>query len=131
MSSLTFAPTKRIRLYSNLRFMANTGKVKTVIGAVVDVQFDGDGKLPEIFNALEIKRENGDVLVLEVQQHLGEDSVRNRADAPAYWRWYLRKQQNMRYKLYRPWRVVHESCCSIRCPCTYALQNGKLSRSYE
>ncbi|HEY6064279.1 MAG TPA: F0F1 ATP synthase subunit beta, partial [Chitinophagaceae bacterium] len=54
--------------------MANVGKVKQVIGAVIDVQFDGT--LPEIYNALELKRENGDILVLEVQQHLGEDSVR-------------------------------------------------------
>ncbi len=54
--------------------MANSGKVKQIIGAVIDVQFDS--KLPEIYNALELKRENGDVLVLEVQQHLGEDSVR-------------------------------------------------------
>src|SRR6476619_2211892 len=56
--------------------MANTGKVKSIIGAVVDVQFDNDSKLPEILNALELTRENGDLLVLEVQQHLGEDSVR-------------------------------------------------------
>ena len=54
--------------------MSKVGKVKQVIGAVVDVQFDGN--LPEIYNSLELKRENGDVLVLEVQQHLGEDSVR-------------------------------------------------------
>ena len=54
--------------------MANNGKVKQVIGAVVDVQFEG--QLPEIYSALELKRPNGDVLVLEVQQHLGEDSVR-------------------------------------------------------
>jgi len=54
--------------------MANTGKIKQVIGAVVDVAFDG--QLPEIYNALELQRENGDKLVLEVQQHLGEDSVR-------------------------------------------------------
>ena len=54
--------------------MANVGKVKQVIGAVIDVQFNG--KLPEIYNALELKKENGDTLVLEVQQHLGEDSVR-------------------------------------------------------
>ena len=54
--------------------MANLGKVKQVIGAVVDVQFEGT--LPEIYNSLELKRENGDILVLEVQQHLGEDSVR-------------------------------------------------------
>src|SRR5437762_5937974 len=54
--------------------MANVGKIKQVIGAVIDVQFEG--KLPEIYNALELKRENGDTLVLEVQQHLGQDSVR-------------------------------------------------------
>src|SRR5687768_3488204 len=56
--------------------MANTGKIKSVIGAVVDVQFEGGSKLPDILNALELTRENGDKLVLEVQQHLGEDSVR-------------------------------------------------------
>src|SRR5918911_5664009 len=54
--------------------MFNTGKIKQIIGAVVDVHFDG--ALPEIYNSLELKRENGDTLVLEVQQHLGEDSVR-------------------------------------------------------
>ncbi len=54
--------------------MANTGKVKQVIGAVVDVYFP-NGSLPEIYNALELERPNGK-LVLEVQQHLGEDSVR-------------------------------------------------------
>ncbi len=57
--------------------MANIGYVKQVIGPVVDVSFEGENaKLPEIFNALEIKRPNGEVLVLEVQQHLGEDSIR-------------------------------------------------------
>jgi F-type H+/Na+-transporting ATPase subunit beta len=54
--------------------MPNTGKIKQIIGAVVDVHFDG--QLPEIYNALEITRENGQKVVLEVQQHLGEDSVR-------------------------------------------------------
>ncbi|MFT4022302.1 MAG: F0F1 ATP synthase subunit beta [Flavihumibacter sp.] len=54
--------------------MSTKGKVKQVIGAVLDVQFDG--KLPEILNALEVKRDNAGPLVLEVQQHLGEDSVR-------------------------------------------------------
>ncbi|MBK7872581.1 MAG: F0F1 ATP synthase subunit beta [Saprospiraceae bacterium] len=57
--------------------MANIGYVKQVIGPVVDVSFEGENsKLPEIFSALEIKRANGELLVLEVQQHLGEDSVR-------------------------------------------------------
>src|SRR5664279_2802448 len=54
--------------------MANTGKIKQIIGAVVDVQFHG--QLPEIYSALELKRDTGETLVLEVQQHLGEDSVR-------------------------------------------------------
>lgn len=57
--------------------MANIGRVKQVIGPVVDISFvDKGSSLPEIYNALEIKRPNGDILVLEVQQHLGEDSVR-------------------------------------------------------
>jgi F-type H+-transporting ATPase subunit beta len=57
-------------------YMASKGKVKQVIGAVVDVHFPNDNTLPDIYNALELTRENGDKLVLEVQQHLGEDSVR-------------------------------------------------------
>jgi F-type H+-transporting ATPase subunit beta len=56
--------------------MASKGKIKQIIGAVVDVHFPNDNTLPEIFNALELKKKNGDILVLEVQQHLGEDSVR-------------------------------------------------------
>ncbi|MBT8221485.1 MAG: F0F1 ATP synthase subunit beta [Bacteroidia bacterium] len=57
--------------------MANIGVVKQVIGPVVDVSFSQDGsELPEILNALIIKREHGEELVLECQQHLGEDGVR-------------------------------------------------------
>jgi len=57
--------------------MANTGQVKQVIGPVVDVSFSAEGSiLPEIFNALEIERPGSDTLVLEVQQHLGEDGIR-------------------------------------------------------
>ncbi len=57
--------------------MANIGRIKQVIGPVVDVSFEGENsKLPEILNALEITRDNGEVMTLEVQQHLGEDSVR-------------------------------------------------------
>lgn len=52
----------------------NTGKVQRVVGPVVDVQFDGD--LPEILNALEIDRKKEGKLVLEVAQHLGENTVR-------------------------------------------------------
>src|SRR6478736_1998064 len=50
-----------------------TGRVVQVIGAVVDVQFDG--ALPEILNALETDN-LGNRLVLEVAQHLGENTVR-------------------------------------------------------
>jgi F-type H+-transporting ATPase subunit beta len=50
-----------------------TGHVTQVIGAVVDVKFDGD--LPEILNALETDN-GGHRLVLEVAQHLGENTVR-------------------------------------------------------
>ncbi len=54
--------------------MANSkGKITQVIGAVVDVQFDDT--LPEILNALETEN-NGKRLVLEVAQHLGENTVR-------------------------------------------------------
>jgi F-type H+-transporting ATPase subunit beta len=57
--------------------MANIGEVKQVIGPVVDVSFSAEGsKLPEILSALEITRANGDIIVLEVQKHLGENSVR-------------------------------------------------------
>ncbi len=51
----------------------SNGKVTQVIGAVVDVQFDGE--LPEILNALETEN-NGKRLVLEVAQQLGENTVR-------------------------------------------------------
>ncbi|MBH9537641.1 MULTISPECIES: F0F1 ATP synthase subunit beta [Novosphingopyxis] len=51
----------------------NVGRISQVIGAVVDVQFDNE--LPEILNALETDN-NGKRLVLEVAQHLGENTVR-------------------------------------------------------
>jgi F-type H+-transporting ATPase subunit beta len=55
--------------------MANTGKIVQVIGPVVDVSFE-DGALPNILDALVVKKEDGTELVLECQQHLGEDRVR-------------------------------------------------------
>ena len=53
----------------------NKGIVKQVIGPVVDVSFE-EGKLPAIYNALRITRENDSYLILEAQQHLGENLVR-------------------------------------------------------
>ena len=56
--------------------MSNFGKVSQVIGPVVDVTFEGeDVLLPEIHYALEIERP-GHNLILEVQQHIGEDTLR-------------------------------------------------------
>ena len=51
-----------------------TGKVLQVLGAVVDVQFE-EGEVPQILNALQTDN-NGQTLVLEVAQHLGENAVR-------------------------------------------------------
>jgi len=57
--------------------MSNIGHIKQIIGPVVDVSFAKEGaKLPAILNALEIQREGNSALVLEVQKHLGEDSIR-------------------------------------------------------
>ncbi len=57
--------------------MANIGKITQVIGPVVDVSFDAEGaKLPNILDALEVTRPDGQKIVLECQQHLGEDRVR-------------------------------------------------------
>ena len=57
--------------------MVNIGKITQVIGPVVDVSFDAEGAtLPNILDALEITRPNGQKVVLETQQHLGEDRVR-------------------------------------------------------
>ena len=57
--------------------MANIGRITQVIGPVVDVSFSGESsKLPNILDALEVIKENGQRIVLEVQQHLGEDRVR-------------------------------------------------------
>jgi F-type H+/Na+-transporting ATPase subunit beta len=56
---------------------ANVGKISRIIGPVIDVSFDGGlNKLPNIMDALEITRENGQKVILECQQHIGEDTVR-------------------------------------------------------
>jgi F-type H+-transporting ATPase subunit beta len=53
------------------------GKIAQIIGPVVDVQFDTTAaELPKIYDALEIVRPDGTRLVMETQQHIGEDTVR-------------------------------------------------------
>jgi F-type H+-transporting ATPase subunit beta len=57
--------------------MSVKGKIIQVIGPVVDVSFDETGAdLPNIHDALEIPRENGEKLIIECQQHIGEHSIR-------------------------------------------------------
>ena len=54
-----------------------TGKVSQIIGPVVDVTFSGeDNELPRIYDSLEISKADGTQLVLEVQSHIGENTVR-------------------------------------------------------
>ena len=53
------------------------GKITQVIGPVVDVAFDGgENAIPSIYTALTVTRPDGTDLVLEVEQHIGEDTVR-------------------------------------------------------
>ena len=55
----------------------NFGKISQVSGPVVDVAFEGEGNiLPPIFTALKVNRPDGSQLILEVEQHIGEDTVR-------------------------------------------------------
>ncbi len=57
--------------------MAKTGKIIQIVGPVVDVTFDtAEGELPEIYDALEITRDNGAKLIVECEQHIGENTVR-------------------------------------------------------
>ncbi len=56
--------------------MARKGKITQIIGPVVDVSFESEDSLPNILDALVITRENNQKVVLECQQHLGEDRVR-------------------------------------------------------
>ena len=54
----------------------NKGKISQIIGPVLDLEFE-EGKLPAIFNAINIALPDGKKLVAEVQQHLGENIVRS------------------------------------------------------
>ena len=56
------------------------GKITQIIGPVIDCSFEAD--LPEIYHALHVKRDDGSILTLEVQQHLGGNVVRTVAMGP-------------------------------------------------
>jgi len=53
-----------------------SGKISQIIGPVIDVEFSSEAELPRIFDALEINKKDGSKIILEVQQHVGEDTVR-------------------------------------------------------
>ncbi|MEC8610533.1 MAG: F0F1 ATP synthase subunit beta [Bacteroidota bacterium] len=55
----------------------NNGRISQIIGPVVDVTFENnEAGLPDIYDSLEITKDNGTKLILECQQHIGEDTVR-------------------------------------------------------
>ncbi len=53
----------------------NIGKITQIIGAVLDIKFDAES-MPNLYNAIKIQRQNGEELIVEVAQHLGDDVVR-------------------------------------------------------
>tara|TARA_B100001142_G_C14333677_1_gene655079 strand:- start:946 stop:2334 length:1389 start_codon:yes stop_codon:yes gene_type:complete len=55
--------------------MSKQGKISSIMGAVVDIEFN-DGGLPEIYNAVEVDRGDNEKLIVEVAQHLGDSMVR-------------------------------------------------------
>ena len=54
----------------------NFGEISQIIGPVVDVSFDQDSKLPDIYEALHVENDKGETIVLEAQQDIGESTVR-------------------------------------------------------
>jgi F-type H+-transporting ATPase subunit beta len=59
-----------------IRMAKITGRVSQILGAVVDVEFTSDNELPKIYDSLEITTKDGSLLILEVEQHIGQDTVR-------------------------------------------------------
>src|SRR5690349_11479714 len=55
---------------------ANVGKITQVIGPDVDVSFEDSGRIPAILDAVEVMKPDGQKVVLECEQHLGEDRIR-------------------------------------------------------
>ncbi len=95
----------------------NVGRVAQIIGAVVDVSFNGE--LPEILSALETNN-NGTRLVLEVAQHLGESTVRTIAmdttDGSPRARWGTRSScwRSRRCAGTSAWRATWRATGSLR-----------------
>ena len=54
----------------------NTGKISQIIGAVIDVTFEEEATLPDIYDALSVTRPDGTKIILECQQDIGENTMR-------------------------------------------------------
>ena len=54
----------------------NKGKISQIIGPVIDVTFDDGVNLPSTYDALEVKNDAGEIIVLECQQDIGENTIR-------------------------------------------------------
>jgi F-type H+-transporting ATPase subunit beta len=67
---------EKLTLKKDVQMSDIKGKVSQVIGPVVDVSFEKGTSLPKIFDALFVNKEDGTKVVLEVQSHVGENSVR-------------------------------------------------------
>ncbi len=52
------------------------GKISQIIGAVVDITFEDGQKIPNIYDSLQLTKENGEVLIFECQQDIGENTIR-------------------------------------------------------
>ena len=52
------------------------GRIVQIIGPVIDVAFDDEAYLPNLLDALEIEKDNGDKIITEVQQDMGENTMR-------------------------------------------------------
>ena len=52
------------------------GKISQIIGPVIDVSFEENVPLPNIYDALEVTNDKGNVIVLECQQDIGENTIR-------------------------------------------------------
>ncbi len=68
---IIFAPRKNLAMANQIK-----GKISQIIGPVIDVVFSNVEAIPSIYDALEITKGNGEKVVLEVEQHIGEDTVR-------------------------------------------------------
>ena len=73
LQKLLLLPTNKKILFVMAK---NTGEIVQIIGPVVDVSFEKIDALPNIYDALKITRDNGEDIIVEVQQHIGEKTIR-------------------------------------------------------